>query len=427
MFSFKNFVAPRPTGLSGAPVVVDVKDRVLQLSQQQLLDSADAYFAKFTTDSIQFKKPFSDPEQSVHLTQHLGLLFQGADLFRGARVLDFGCATGWLSLGMAQMGCDVIGIDVSAAAIKLAEKLKTHRHTYSDGRLEFYTCDGVHLPVADNTVDRIVCFDAFHHVRDQQETLREFSRVLKPGGRIAFVEPGPYHSRTEASQKEMLAHQIIENDVDLGRIGDFCKEAGLNPPEVLVQFQRPLQLSLAEFQTWSTQGINKKRAQQVLQQLLDPLTDTQCFFIQKGEAQLDSRKSTTLGGKITLKALWGQAHDDKPGIGVRLELLNSGSGFWITESGQVGQVKLGVQWWGADGTLVDRDFVRVELPSEAVLPGESVTLEFTIARPNHGNHTLLLDLVAEHVSWFDAVKPGQTVTLTSEQMDSARKRDGTAV
>ena len=166
----------RPTLGQGG---IDVRQRIREMSDQELARGADAYFGKFTPDSIQYKKPFSDPEQSVFLTKHLGLLFQAADLFRGARVLDFGCATGWLSLGLAQMGCDVIGIDIAPSAIRLADRLKATRRVPSDGRLEFRTYDGGRLPFGDSTFDRIVCCDTFHHVRDQAHVVREFARVLK--------------------------------------------------------------------------------------------------------------------------------------------------------------------------------------------------------------------------------------------------------
>ena len=93
--------APAPGPLP--PGFIDVRDRIRELSHEDLLAGADGYFAGLTLESPQCRKPFSDPAQAVHHFHHLSLLLQAAELFRGARVLEFGCATGWLSLGLAQM------------------------------------------------------------------------------------------------------------------------------------------------------------------------------------------------------------------------------------------------------------------------------------------------------------------------------------
>src|SRR5690348_11507146 len=87
------------------PAFIDVKQLILQLSDEQLLASADAYFSGLTLDSEQCNKPFSNPKDVAHVSRSLAMLFEAADLFPNADVLDFGCATGWLTLAMANMGC----------------------------------------------------------------------------------------------------------------------------------------------------------------------------------------------------------------------------------------------------------------------------------------------------------------------------------
>jgi ubiquinone/menaquinone biosynthesis C-methylase UbiE len=117
-----------------------------------------------------------------------------------------------------------------------------NRGIKAGGAARFCVYEGERLPLDDASVDRVICFDAFHHVRDQAATLQEFARVLRPGGRIAMLEPGPNHSRTPQSQMEMSLYKVIENDVDMQMIMAAAQSAGLNAPNMLVQMPLPMQV-----------------------------------------------------------------------------------------------------------------------------------------------------------------------------------------
>lgn len=391
------------------PNFIDVKTLVQGLSDEELLQSADAYFARMSLTSEQCRKPWGNPSDAVHQSRHLGLVLEAADLFRGARVLDFGCATGWLTLGLAQMGCNAVGVDISPNALKLAAGLKAARPpAQGGGTLDFLVYDGHRLPLEDESLDRIVCYDAFHHVRDQAATIREFARVLRRGGRAAFMEPGPNHSKTPQSQAEMARFKVIENDVCMDEIGRHARAAGFEPPRLLVQFQQPFTVELEDFTTWSRAGIAKDWAARAMRQLGEQLTNGQCFFMLKGdasEAVPDSRRADGLAAEVQVRRAVRIAPGAGHGIQIEVVLHNVGTARWLTVAGS-GQVNLGVQVLDATGRLVDNNFARLKLPSGPVAPGVQVLVKGTVRMPEVENFTLRLEPVSELVAWFSSL--GQT-------------------
>lgn len=402
---------------SARPGFIDVKRLIAELSDEELMRSADAYFSSMTLRSEQCHKPFSNTSDSIHLTRHLALVLEAADLFRGARVLELGCGTGWLSIGLAQMGCDVVGVDISPAAIRLAEGLAaTRAPTQVVGPLSFLAYDGKTLPVPDESVDRVVCYDAFHHVRDQAATIREFARVLRKGGRVAFLEPGPHHSKTPMSQAEMANHKVIENDVVMAEIARHAADAGLDKPQMLLQFQQPFTLDVDEFNAWAAGGIPAERAARLVDTLHAQMTNGQCFYMYKGEPTLDSRRADGLAGAIELVSARRTPLGTGLGVRIAVTLRNTGQREWITAAVAAGQVNLGVHVLAPDGQLLDNNFARLKLPQGPVAPGQTVTVEGTIREPELADYQLRLDLVAELVAWFADLGGTRPLHIRSDQL-----------
>lgn len=384
---------------AAAPALIDVRQLMMQLTDAELLEAADGYFSKLTLESEQCHKPFSNPGDAVHLTRHLSLLLQAADLFPGADVLDFGCATGWLTLALADLGCNAIGVDISPAAIVLAEAIKTRSPRRGVGSTRFEAYNGHRLPVPDQSLDRVLCFDAFHHVKDQAHVIREFARVLRPGGRVAMVEPGPNHSRTPQSQMEMSRYKVIENDVDMVEICAVASRVGFSMPQMLLQFQKPRIVPADQFLEWSAElAFPDADARRLLSGLKSELTDTQSFFMVKGQETPDSRSAGALAAHIRMLSARTLGAD---GVELHFVLRNTGEAVWITEPGRPGQVNLGALLIAADGTVLDLNHGRYALGVARVLPGEQIDLTVTTRVPPEPGARLRFDLVAEHVAWFE--------------------------
>lgn len=100
----------------------------------------------------------------------------------GAKVLDLGCAGGFMAEALARRGAHVTGLDPAEDAIAAARA-----HADEEGLAIAYDIGtGEEMSYPDAAFDAVVCVDVLEHVADLQKTLNQVVRVLKPGGRFFF-------------------------------------------------------------------------------------------------------------------------------------------------------------------------------------------------------------------------------------------------
>jgi 2-polyprenyl-6-hydroxyphenyl methylase / 3-demethylubiquinone-9 3-methyltransferase len=100
----------------------------------------------------------------------------------GAKVLDLGCAGGFMAEAMIDRGAIVTGIDPAAGAIDAARA-----HAAATNRqIRYDVGKGEALPYPDASFDAVVCVDVLEHVADLALVLSETTRVLRPGGKFLF-------------------------------------------------------------------------------------------------------------------------------------------------------------------------------------------------------------------------------------------------
>jgi ubiquinone/menaquinone biosynthesis C-methylase UbiE len=103
------------------------------------------------------------------------------------RVLDLGCGPGTTVTALAAVlpGRQWIGGDLSGRMLRLAQR----RLLDAGVAASLTRLDALALPLADATVDGVVGHSFLYLVADEQQVLQETWRVLRPGGRVAFMEP----------------------------------------------------------------------------------------------------------------------------------------------------------------------------------------------------------------------------------------------
>jgi len=99
-----------------------------------------------------------------------------------AVILDAGCGTGGM-FGVLSAYGRVYGIDQSAEAVRFAGEKNIAERVERGSVTE--------LPYADNTFDVITCLDVLYHAKvgNDVQALKEFNRVLRPGGVLIVREP----------------------------------------------------------------------------------------------------------------------------------------------------------------------------------------------------------------------------------------------
>ncbi len=103
-----------------------------------------------------------------------------------SRALDIGCGSGNYSIYLAQKGFKVTGVDVSKAALKLAERsVKQHKV-----RIKFIYCDANNLSKSlKGKFDLIFDYSLLHHIKPSQVSkyASQFSQLLKRRGKLLLV------------------------------------------------------------------------------------------------------------------------------------------------------------------------------------------------------------------------------------------------
>lgn len=106
-----------------------------------------------------------------------------------SHVLDVCSGSGGPALLLCrETGCHVTGGDTNPHGIENAQRLAVEMGLRE--RARFLVCDVRQgLPLAPGSVDALWCIDSVIHLPDRLALLREWHRVLKPGGRFVYTDP----------------------------------------------------------------------------------------------------------------------------------------------------------------------------------------------------------------------------------------------
>ncbi|HUI75094.1 MAG TPA: bifunctional demethylmenaquinone methyltransferase/2-methoxy-6-polyprenyl-1,4-benzoquinol methylase UbiE [Candidatus Acidoferrum sp.] len=107
-----------------------------------------------------------------------------------AVVLDLCCGTGDLALALSRSAkARIIGADFAhPMLVRALEKSATVARPGAAHPIQFLETDALCLPFADASFDLVTTAFGFRNLANYEAGLREFRRVLKPGGTLAILE-----------------------------------------------------------------------------------------------------------------------------------------------------------------------------------------------------------------------------------------------
>ncbi len=385
---------------------IDVREFKKSVTVEELNRTAEEYFARLKNWDFHLAKPLGQVEDTPELLNNFAHVLQGLQLLPGMSVVDFGAGSCWASRWLTQLGMEAIAVDVSRTALKIGEELYKRLPIIGDKPPpRFLPYDGRRIGLPDESVDRIMCLDTYHHLLNQDEVLRELHRILKPGGIAGFSEPGPRHSSTPQSQAEMRNFRVLEDDVHIDRIWDFAKQVGFARIRLAVFNVPTFLMDLPEFEDYLKGGA--KATQRLAEATRAQMEDRRIFFLQKaGTPPLpDSRSRAGLAGKLEVALASPAVAEGAPILGQAV-VTNTGRAVWLPRSAKTGWVQLGCHLLDASGKMLTAGYSRHALtPGEGrpIKPGETVTIEVRVPPLRKGSYILEFDLVSESVAWFAVV------------------------
>jgi len=158
-------------------------------SSVNLYDNVYADFASSAEAAVRQETYGADLGQSSWLTEREWLEFADQlGIGAGSEVLEVGSGSGGPAVYLAlARGCHVTGVDINEHGVRNAIALAQARGVAEQVHSQVVDASRP-LPFSDDRFDAVVSNDAMCHIGGRLATLRDWYRVLRPGGRALFTD-----------------------------------------------------------------------------------------------------------------------------------------------------------------------------------------------------------------------------------------------
>lgn len=279
----------------------------------------------------------------------------------GERLLDLGADLTWSTAQMARRGMHCTAVDINH---HLAARRLFAGHYGVDYSL--IRADMSRVSFRDASFDVVLAINALHHASNLQEVASNIVRVLRPAGRLAFIEP---YCASEEDRRRFGAAQI---------------EAGINEHTYLLEEWH---------QAFTRAGLAVK---------VHRISDSFAAVYERPrgvEAPDPDLFARFYEGTITNTT--APTPVSSGALEVSVHVRNAGNGIWCERS--VFPVRASYHLYRVDDGarhLVAFDNGRTALPSE-IAPGDQLAIAMAIPKPaQSGRYVAEVDLVHEGVRWF---------------------------
>ncbi|MFC1667161.1 class I SAM-dependent methyltransferase [Candidatus Omnitrophota bacterium] len=162
---------------------------------------------------------------------------------KAPKVFDVGSALTFLPSFFASLGYEVKASDSDPAMKRNFESMKSHPDLPKGVKdVSYATCDCKNITTEpDAYYDAIVCISVLEHIEERDQAIREFSRILKPGGVLILTVD---IKLCPSSLAALDSDEISSLTEDLRRYFDFLEpDSQVHPLDILKETNRPRHLT----------------------------------------------------------------------------------------------------------------------------------------------------------------------------------------
>src|SRR6266540_929505 len=386
------------------PKIEGIDYKRAALDYPRMLDAERSYYLRTKPFYNLANKPEKhlgdgmDAETHRHFTDFANMATVLA-LPPGARILDVGCGSGWLSEYFARLGYQVTGIDLSNDLIGMARD-RVERVPYDVDhetplRCRFLSQD-IEIEPLPEKFDAVICYDSLHHFEDERTVLKHLTAMLDVGG-LLFILEGHKPSAGSATEDElqdvMRRYGTLESPFSydylcalldehgLAVVGDYVSVNGLFERQMLEGDRLPLRTLATDYHYLT------------------------CIKVADGAPATsvpDSRSPRVLRAEFNLCGNPPRHVEAGAKLNLVITIRNAGDTLWLSgQTLRAGVVMPGVRVIDERGEIVSEVHGHPKLP-RSVAPGQTIAMSIPCLAPlAPGTYTFKIDLVDQHVCWFE--------------------------
>lgn len=356
-------------------------------------------------------------DHGVRVLFDLATLLLLLDCRPGDRVLDLGAGSGFSSEMLARLGYDVVGVDPDRVALGHNRRRPAYDSTRVQGSVRVVQGVAERMPCRTGSFDGVLAMNVMHHVPDVALALEELARVLKPGCKAVFCEPGLDHLNAPETQRAIRERGENDRPFDVLAFLRLARERGFSAALLSATLQPPLRLLPVEEVDMYVAG-QHPAPHLTPKGVVDELHRRHAYalLVRDGVRPKTSRYPGLLRGELHVDDLPTHARRGNT-VTVAVGATNIGDTLWLSRPNpRGGDVTVGSKLLAPDGRLVDNTIGRSFLPQD-VAPGEETQIALTFRVPadiQPGPYRVQFDLVDELICWFSDLSTDTPLTYSIE-------------